>query len=153
MKRKVEYIVITVLALSKYDTLENRLNQIRAQNRFHYVITPKGELINLKDAEHNNSDDTQVFEVQCVHLLFLMPQPTAFKTLFYILFCSRKVNKKMKEISALFPEAKSVNEESFYDGCFKALERKYLQSEIDVKQLEAKINDISLFQLDKIHWN
>lgn len=153
MKRKVEYIVMTVDHLKKNEKLEDKLKHLKAENRYHYVVSPKGKLINLRDAEQNNPEDTRNFEVQCIHLLCLMPYPNAFNVAFYLLFQASAVSKRMNELTKLYPEAKSVNEESFYDGCFKALELKYLESKIDLIQIQAKLNDIQLYQLENIRKN
>lgn len=160
MNRKVDYILTTIRHLTKKDKLKDVLNQIKEINHYHYVATPNGGLITLKDPEQNNTADTETYKIECIHVLILLPEATIFNLIIYAIFCAYRLHKKMSALGNYCPDARVLDEEWFYDDCLRKLERevfesgrKLFESERRLADLESKLRDLKDFGMNDYHQN
>ena len=138
MKRNVEYIVFKTASLLKSETFKERLIKIKEENQYHYVIAPSGKLYILKDAELNSEDDNGC-DMECVHLLIMLPFSSAFNTLFYLLFRAYSVFKKMKELIKRFEGVTLINDEGYHEKCCMKMELNIMETKIKIKEAEMRI--------------
>ena len=153
MKRNVEYIVLKTVRLAKSETFEETLIKIKAENLYHYVLSPSAKVFTLKDAEINNEDDNHGFGLECIHLLVVTPFPSAFNTLFYLLFCVYPLGKKLKEITKRFEQAIVITDEHYLEKSIMETKLFIMESKIMIKENELRIKMLDDLRFKNIQNN
>ena len=129
MKRKVEYIVHHSVSRLKSESMKQLIARVKAENRYHFATTFYGTVLNLKDAEVNNTEDSLSHKAECIHILFIMP--STLLELMIFTFISFNLRKKLVELGKRFANAKVI----------------------DIKTLQTKTDVKAEFRFKEINYN
>ncbi len=153
MNRKVDYILTKVGHLNKKEKLEDALSELKTLNRYHFVATPDGRVIQLKNVEENLDHDTNIFKVECIHLYILMPPMSFLKMAFYLMFRVIHLGKKLQTLFKDYPEALVEGEQKFYEDCRRKMDWELIETAKKIIDLESQLRDLKGFGMSDYQQN